>query len=218
MTLLQDDWDSSRFVVECALRAGFSFDEERGFHLYRQMVGRAWPEFQTLNLTRDAATCDRFWDQLTSRWLSEMGLPSDPAPVARIGRRRLFSPAGDVFTKFVDTDRTLAGLRSRGYRLAVLSNWDQSLHRILAVQGLTGYFEVVIASLEEGVEKPERFIYEVLLERLGCAPEEVLHVGDNPVDDVEGATDAGLHALLLNPNGERVPGQSIRSLGDLLEG
>lgn len=216
MTLLEDNWDSSRFAAECAEQCGVEFDRERGIDLYTSMVRRAWPEFRELNLTRDAATCDRFWNDLTRRWLSELGITADVAPIMAHARQRLFSAGGDVFRKYPDTESTLIELKKRGYKLAVLSNWDQSLHRVLAAQDLTQYFDVVIASLEEGVEKPEPLIFEILLDKLGVPAADVLHVGDNPLDDYHGAKSAGMEARILDHSLTESEGAYIHRLGALL--
>lgn len=216
MTLLEDNWDSSQFAAQCAEACGVEFDREAGIALYTSMVRRAWPEFLELNKTRDGVVCDRFWDDLTRRWLSELGVSADVPAIMAHARRRLFGELNDVFRIYPDTVATLVELKARGYRLAVLSNWDQSLHRILRAQGLTDYFEVVIASLEEGVEKPEPLIFEILLDRLKLEAHQVLHVGDNPVDDVYGAQQAGLSAILLDhARTESEPGV-IHRLGALL--
>jgi putative hydrolase of the HAD superfamily len=100
-----------------------------------------------------------------------------------------------------------------GYRLIVISNWDITLRRVLRAVGIEDYFEFVFASLEEGVEKPEPGLFEIARAALGVSPAEVLHVGDDPVDDLGGAEAFGMRALLLDRTG-RVPG-SITSLLEL---
>jgi putative hydrolase of the HAD superfamily len=67
-------------------------------------------------------------------------------------------------------------LRPR-YRLAALTNtW--SFGRALIERKLPGLFDLVVSSAEEGVRKPTARIYEILLERLGAAPGEVVFVDD----------------------------------------
>ncbi|HXH61298.1 MAG TPA: HAD-IA family hydrolase, partial [Fimbriimonadaceae bacterium] len=97
------------------------------------------------------------------------------------------------------------------------SNWDNSLHRTLEMHDLTRYFDAVVASLEEGVEKPDPRIFQIALERLGVPPESALHVGDNPVDDWQGAKSAGIKALVIDRDNETQSDILINSLHQLAE-
>jgi FMN phosphatase YigB (HAD superfamily) len=72
-------------------------------------------------------------------------------------------------------------LRARGLAVAVVSNWDISLHERLAPLGVP-----VVTSAETGVRKPDPAVFRLALERLGVAPERTLHVGDTDADE-EGA-------------------------------
>jgi len=57
------------------------------------------------------------------------------------------------------------------------------------------------------------------LRGLGIPPAEAVHVGDDPVLDVEGARDAGMRVVQVGPGGRAVgpvkPDAAITSLGDL---
>jgi len=77
-------------------------------------------------------------------------------------------------------------LRSRGLAIAVVSNWDISLHERLAP------LDVPIAtSAEAGASKPDAAVFRLALARLGVTPRRVLHVGDSDADE-EGARAAGI--------------------------
>ena len=93
----------------------------------------------------------------------------------------------------------------------MVSNWDERLPRLLAALGLAGHFEAVVVSAEVGVEKPHPRIFEAALERLALAADEVVHVGDHAVEDVEGARAVGLRALRLARDG----GGDLASLEEL---
>lgn len=115
-----------------------------------------------------------------------------------------------------DATATLTALHARGVRLAVLSNWDARLHRVIAGLGWTGWFQAgVFVSSELGAEKPDAFIFSRAAKRLECSPAEILHVGDSPRQDAEGALHAGWKAALLGTT--EVPGAvRLASLGELL--
>lgn len=86
---------------------------------------------------------------------------------------------------------------ARDRRLALLSNFDDgaTARRILAEAALAEAFDVVVISDEEGIRKPSREIFARTCARLGVPPSACLHIGDTLVEDVEGATGAGLRAL-----------------------
>jgi len=93
----------------------------------------------------------------------------------------------------------LAELRRRGLAIAVASNWDRRLPRLLANLGLGACIDAVICSEEVGSAKPAPSIFLACCRELGLPPAAVLHVGDAKVEDREGAQAAGLQALWLDP-------------------
>ena len=69
-----------------------------------------------------------------------------------------------------------------------------------AVQfGLAPFFQTIVDSTEEGIEKPDPGIFRVALDRAGARAETTLHVGDLYHVDVVGARSAGLKGALLDP-------------------
>ncbi|MBI1841559.1 MAG: HAD-IA family hydrolase [Verrucomicrobia bacterium] len=94
----------------------------------------------------------------------------------------------------------LSELRSRGFLLAVTSNWDERLRPLLGALGLADRFAVITISMEAGWQKPDRRIFLKTCSDLGVLPDETLHVGDSPGEDVEGAKAAGLKSALFDPS------------------
>lgn len=115
---------------------------------------------------------------------------------------------------YPDAEPALRGLRDRGLRLVVVSNWDCSLGRVLERCGLAELLDGAVSSAEAGSRKPDPAIFERALELAGCEADEALHVGDTPEEDVEGARAAGIRALLLDRDGS---GGEIASLGEIGE-
>ncbi len=87
---------------------------------------------------------------------------------------------------------TLWFLRGRGLALAIVSNWDVSLHTRIAELGIAPLVDVVVSSGDAGASKPDPAIFVHALERLGVPPARAVHVGDSTAD-VEGAAVAGMH-------------------------
>jgi putative hydrolase of the HAD superfamily len=105
------------------------------------------------------------------------------------------------FEAYADAAPALRRLRAAGIRLAVLSNWDVSLHERLAETGLAGLVDAAVASAEVGCAKPDPRIFAVALARLGVDPPSAWHVGDSPDADVAGARAAGVRPILIARDG-----------------
>lgn len=118
------------------------------------------------------------------------------------------------FYAFPDAQPALDQLSAAGIKLAVVANWDVSLHDVLRRVRLAGSFETVVTAAEAGMAKPDPRLFAIALERLGIAAEACVHVGDDPLTDVAGAEAAGLSAILIDRSGRGE--DSLRDLGELL--
>ena len=95
--------------------------------------------------------------------------------------------------------------------LAVTSNTGMlggaTMRRALAASGLLPAFRVLLFSNEMGSAKPSGVLFDATLRGLRAVTPtplpaaSVLHVGDNLVADIQGATDAGMLAQLVNVEG-----------------
>ena len=81
--------------------------------------------------------------------------------------------------------------------LASLTNGNADLQRI----GIHAHFAHHVCARDSGVAKPDPRIFLAAAERLGVAPEQILHVGDDPAMDMAGARDAGLRTAWINREG-----------------
>jgi putative hydrolase of the HAD superfamily len=115
------------------------------------------------------------------------------------------------FTVFADVMPALTRLRAAGTELVVVSNWDASLHDVLARLGLATLLDAVVTSAEAGARKPNPAIFKAVgrpIER---------HVGDSEHEDVAGARAAGIEPVLIRRDGAPGPPgvTSIASLAEL---
>jgi putative hydrolase of the HAD superfamily len=92
-------------------------------------------------------------------------------------------------------DEALASLASRGLRLAVVSNFDQRLRGLLAALGLARRFEHIVLPADAAAAKPDPRIFLVALEALAVLPAAAAYVGNDPVEDHDASTRAGLRAV-----------------------
>lgn len=121
------------------------------------------------------------------------------------------------FAPYPEVPGTLRALRERGARLVVASNWDVSLHDVLRDTGLGALLDGVVTSAELGVAKPDPALFARALEVAGgVTPADALHVGDDPVADVQGARAAGITPVLVTRDGE-TPAPGVRGVSSLAE-
>ena len=120
-----------------------------------------------------------------------------------------FAEAG-VWSLYPEVIEVLEPLHPR-FDLAIVSNFDGRLRMILELLGISKFFRNVCVSSELGADKPTALIYQRALEICGVTAPEVLHVGDDPVRDWEGARAAGLHVFEL-----KRPEVSLRDLLTIL--
>ena len=94
---------------------------------------------------------------------------------------------------YADALPALQRLATR-FPLAAITNGNADLQAI----GLNHFFRFSLRASDFGTAKPAPAIFHAACSQLGFAPQEVLHVGDDPELDVVGAHRAGLHCAWLN--------------------
>jgi putative hydrolase of the HAD superfamily len=101
---------------------------------------------------------------------------------------------------YADVRPSLVRLRTR-YRLFALSNGNADLKRC----GIDDLFDGHVTAIAAGAAKPDARIFAALQRMTGVSAAEVLHIGDDPLADVVGATQAGMQAVWLNRESRRWP-------------
>lgn len=162
----------------------------------------------------------RLFDDL----LADLGLDAGEEPVRtlvylyRSHRPRLELPE--------ESHRVLAELRSRGHRLAVVTDGMGAVQRRkMAALGIEPLVDVALCSDELGSDawKPHSLPYRVTLELLGVVPRAAAYVGDDPAKDFRWPNVAGMVSVQVTAAGrdpEAVEEEDraryrIRSLGEL---
>ncbi len=96
---------------------------------------------------------------------------------------------------------TLEGLRDRGIGVGVLSNtlWPREHHEtVFARDGLLDLIDAAVYSSELPVGKPHEEAFEVAMRAVGVSdPATAVFVGDRPWDDIHGAQQVGMRAILV---------------------
>jgi len=112
----------------------------------------------------------------------------------------LVEPAFNIFDRarndvllYPDVQPHLEQL-SQDFALIALTNGNANLDVI----GISHHFQHVVTASEVGVAKPARPIFDAAILLSGFSREEILHVGDHPETDIDGARQAGLRTAWMN--------------------
>lgn len=130
----------------------------------------------------------RFWSQVVRE---SVGV-EDPVLF-----ERLYAHYAEPRAWWIDREALLelGTVARQGVRLGIISNWDLRLRTLYQRMALERLFPVLACSAELGVEKPDPAIFRAACQAAGVRPCQAVHLGDDPVKDVEGAAQAGLAAL-----------------------
>jgi putative hydrolase of the HAD superfamily len=184
----------------------------------QRLVGEVWQEFACSAVPGS----DRFsthpegergwWRRFLERMCEHL---EAPVP-SRFAAAELFHRFGTAaaWEVYPEVPEVLEALAAQGLRLGVVSNWDHRLPAVLEELGLARFFGSLSYSQKVGVEKPDSQIFLQALDELEVEPAAAVHVGNNQLEDVEGAVAAGLSALHLVRRG---PGGDLRDLSSLPE-
>ncbi|KAJ0256970.1 hypothetical protein HA466_0079210 [Hirschfeldia incana] len=94
---------------------------------------------------------------------------------------------------------TMSLLKNAGVKMAVVSNFDTRLRKLLKDLNVIDMFDAVIVSSEVGYEKPDDRIFKCALEQINVEANRAVHVGDD-----EGADKGGADAVGIDCYGEKM--------------
>jgi HAD superfamily hydrolase (TIGR01509 family) len=153
-----------------------------------QRLARVLARFRGMS----APPADVRWDDRAAAALS------DPAEV-HAGIEAYSMAFVEAIPALPEAGDVLARVHARGYRLGILSNWPSAItiDRFVEAAGWSSYLSAIVVSQRVGTIKPSPRIFSVAAEALAARPSELLHVGDDWVQDVLGAKAAGWRAAYL---------------------
>lgn len=117
---------------------------------------------------------------------------------------------------------------SQEYQLGLISNFTYAplIYAGLRKLKLNEFFSLVVVSDEAGWRKPSPKIFRKALRRMHVKADEVLYVGDTPLEDIEGAKRVGMRTVFIpsqfnsRADMQKAPLQPdhvIEKLGDLFK-
>lgn len=86
---------------------------------------------------------------------------------------------------------------SKHYKIGIIANQNLGSEERLERLGLLKYIDLVIASAEEGVAKPDLRMFQIALDRANCKPEKALMVGDRIDNDIVPANKIGMKTIWI---------------------
>lgn len=204
-----------RRIAETFRRHGVEVDAAK-MAAVEPHVRRELDTARAISTTTDGARAEAYWGRI----LDLSGVRLSEAVRAAGDELRDYHAVHNLWELVPDdVVPALRRCRDHGLRMAVVSNANGTVRSKLERLGLAVFFQTIVDSTEEGVEKPHPGIFQAALDRVGGRPETTLHVGDLYHVDVVGARAAGLHGALLDPLGlysgadcERFP--SLAALAD----
>ena len=125
--------------------------------------------------------------------LIENNVPSEEANLLSKESFKIFIEERHKVVYFDDVLETLKSLKEK-YILGVITNGNADI-KTLKIDHL---FDFYLNAEMVNESKPDKKIFDEAAKLAGVLPEEICHIGDHPVNDVEGALQAGFQAMWMN--------------------
>ncbi len=187
---------------------GYAVDPDTLDRAFREAWRRAGPlHGDTPISSEDSDKSEKSWWQ---HLVAETFRLAGAAPIAHADAlfEDLFHYFGtaEAWRLYPEVMTVLKSLASR-YPIAVISNFDRRYHSVSLGLGISGFFSHILLSGELGAAKPSPRLFGAARDALNCPPETILHVGDDPIADWEGARACGFRVFELSR-----PAMSLRDL------
>jgi putative hydrolase of the HAD superfamily len=181
------------FDFDCTLSKRY----EAAYYLFRDMLHEARPEVDENSVEFESMVqrC-MIWDEYGSikkdHVFSLVQKYYVPELDVQEWKERWNEKFGDYQVLMPGVKKTLPLLKEK-YKLGVLTNGDAKFQRKKVVNSkIDKYFDVIIATGEYGINKPDPRIYKIAAKQMGLKPKEIAFIGDTFATDIQGAVNAGM--------------------------
>ncbi len=121
-----------------------------------------------------------------------------------------FSFTARSVTPRADSLETLSRLKSKGLKTGLISDCSGEVPTIWGDTPFASLFDVTVFSCVAGMRKPDPRIYQLATEQLGVRPQRCLYIGDGSSHELTGASQVGMHPVLLRtPDKENTDAHQI---------
>jgi len=116
---------------------------------------------------------------------------------------KIYRETKPALSLYPDGEKFLERLEKEHIKTGLITDGNvQVQHNKIRALGLDKRLDVVLASYDLGLRKPDAGVYVYCLEKLGCRPEEAVYIGDNPLKDFIGARKLGMRTVrVVRPEG-----------------
>ena len=186
----------------------YPYDSGRFVEVVRQMAAVVGVDYEVFR---------RYWAVDTWRKRAVGYFPTTESTIDFICKANGVSPSEEqlsdaagmrhAFTKSClrprqDAVVTLQAIKDRGLRLGLISDCTVEVPGLWLETPLAPLIDAPVFSCEVGTKKPDPEIYAMACDQLACAPGECIYIGDGFSQELQGATEVGIRAMLLAPPGE----------------
>jgi putative hydrolase of the HAD superfamily len=215
-TLIHPATDVAEVYYQAALRHGSRLSRGQIAERFREVFARQ--ERDDL-LAPGGAGLVTSEQRERRRWLQIVTQVIDDLPAIEPCYEELYAHFGQAraWVCFPDVAEGLARLRALGVKLVVASNFDHRLHGVLEGASALRNIACRVISSEVGYRKPATQFFHRLVAAANCRAAELMMVGDDLANDVEGAVLAGLPAVLLDRRRLAVGAQGLVRVDNLVE-
>ena len=133
---------------------------------------------------------------LLKKLAESVGYPESMASEAMVVYRK----ARNTISFYTDTMPAIEKL-AKHFTLAAITNGNAEIEKMDIGQ----FFKKSFYSADIGVAKPHPEIFKTAIDYLGVESRDIIHIGDDPTNDVMGAHKAGMDTIWLNRNNEVWP-------------
>ena len=128
--------------------------------------------------------------------LAKLGFDGNSEAIMHFGLKK--TPWRWEYEKpFADALETLEVLKEHGYHLGIIANQVAGTAQRFESWGLLKYFDVVAASAELKVAKPDKLIFKKALKLAECQPHNAVMVGDRLDNDIRPAKALGMRTVWI---------------------
>lgn len=138
-------------------------------------------------------TYEHFYETMLNFW--RQGKKGD-TDAARLFNLKLGKWHSEDEFLYPETHNCLKQL-SQKYKIGIIANQVPGAEGRLAKMGILKYIDLIVASAEAGVSKPDLEIFKIALDRAMCKPEQAVMIGDRLDNDIAPAKYLGMKTVWI---------------------